>query len=208
MKYLNFKDLISYSEAFISFIFPKLDGINEIILFGSVARGESDKNSDIDLFFNIENRNNEDRIKNIINIELNKFYKSKIAEVFLLRGIKNEIKANVGLLEEWKLKRSIISEGIILYSRYKEIPKNLKGNYLFIIEPIKNITKRNKVIRELFGRNEKKYLKTGLIEKFNGKRLSPTTFIVPKEFSNEIIKFLGKEKISNKLIEFYTDEIH
>jgi len=208
MKDLNFKDLISYAEAFVSFIFPKLDGIDEIILFGSVARGESDKNSDIDLFFNIENRNNEDRIKNIINTELTKFYKSKIAEVFFLKGIKNEIKINVGFLEEWKLKRSIISEGIILYSRYKEIPKNLKGNYLFIIEPIKNITKRNKVIRELFGRSEKKYSRTGLIEKFNGKRLSPTTFIVPKEFSNEIIKFLGKEKISNKLIEFYTDEIH
>ncbi len=208
MKNLNFKDLIAYAEAFVSFVFPRLDGINEIILFGSVARGESDKTSDIDLFFNIENRKDEDKIINTINLELNKFYKSQIAEVFFLKGIKNEIKANVGILEEWRLKRSIISEGIILYSRYKEIPKNLKGNYLFIIEPIKNITKRNKVIRELFGRNEKKYLKTGLIEKFNGKRLSPTIFVVPKEFSNEITKFLGKEKISNKLIEFWTDEIH
>jgi predicted nucleotidyltransferase len=204
MKTLNYKELIAYASAFVSFILPKIE-IKEIILFGSIARQESGKESDIDLFFNTEEEGEEK--KAIINRELERFYKSKIAEVWFLKGVKNIINVHIGNLDEWKLKRSIISDGVLLYGKYKETPKNLKSFVLFNIEPIKNITKRNKIIRKLFGRMEKNYIIQGLVQKFNGKKLSPSSFIIKQENSNEIIDFLGKEKISYKFFELWTDQI-
>ena len=204
MKTLKSKELIAYASAFVSFILPKIE-VKEIILFGSVARQESGNESDIDLFFNTEE--GEDEKKAIIEMELKKFYKSKIAEIWFLKGVKNSINVNIGNLDEWKLKRSIISDGIFLYGKYKETPENLKNFTLFNIKPIKNITKRNKIIRGLFGRREKNYILQGLVQRFNGKKLSPTSFIIKQENSNEIIDFLGKEKISYTFFELWTDQI-
>jgi len=198
-------ELVAYAISFISFILPKVSNIKEIILFGSVARGEAEKNSDIDLFFNVENKENEEQNKKVIERELRKFYKSKIAEIWFLKGVKNPLKVNIGKLDEWKLKRSLISEGISLYGRYKEMPKNLKGFVYFNISPIRKISKRNKVIRKLFGRKEKNYSSIGILNKINGKRLSPTSFIVPLESSNQIINLMKEEKIEYKFFEIWTD---
>src|SRR3989339_782564 len=129
MKDTKYKELISCAVAFISFVLPKIE-VDEIILFGSVARGEADKESDIDIFFNV--KRDEDKIK--------------------------------------------------------------------------DIAKRNKIIRELFGREEKIYIKKGMIETLGGKKLSPSSFIVPIEKANEIFIFLNKEKAKYNLFEFWTDE--
>lgn len=198
-------NLIAYSMSFISFIFPKTEEIEEIILFGSVARGEADINSDIDLFFNT--KKNEEKIKKVVKEELNKFYNSKIYEIWNQKGIKNQISIKVGNLDEWELKRSIISDGIILYSRYKESPKDIKLFVQFNLNPIKNIAKRNKIIRKIFGRKEKNHFSNGILENLNGKKLSPASFIVPKENSQKIIEILGKEKINYKLFEIWADQI-
>lgn len=208
MRILNYeKELVAYATAFVSFALPKLEWIKEIILFGSVARGDATKESDIDLFFNIEKIEHEERIKEIIGKEIDKFYKSKMAEIWFLKGIKNLIKINVGVLDEWKLKRSIISDGIVLYGNYKESPENLKGFVQFNLKPIKDIARRNKIIRNLFGRKEKNYLTKGLVEKLNGKKLSPLSFIVPLENTKDIIRVLEEEKINYTLFEFWTDKI-
>lgn len=196
---------IPYASAFIAFVLPKLENIKDIILFGSVARNEDDEDSDIDLFFNVENKKDEKKIEDKLKQETPRFYKSKIAEPFILRGIKNEIKIHVGVLDEWKLKRSIISDGIALYGKYKELPEKQKHLMLFILEPIKNITKRNKITRSLFGRKEKNYLKQGVLKEYNGKKISPSSFIVPIEYSKEIIKFFSSEKVPYKLFEFWGD---
>ncbi len=209
MKELKSKqELIGYAVSFVSFILPKIYGVKEIILFGSTVRGEAEEESDVDLFIDIEKKDDEEKIKKIAKEELKKFYKSKIAETWLLKGVKNLINVNVGRLEEWKLKRSIISEGISLYGKYKETPKNMKALVFFNIEPIRDITKRNKIIRELFGRKEKNYLKKGILDEFNGKKLSASSFIVPKEHLDIILKVFGKEKIDYRFFEFWTDNIN
>jgi len=208
LKYNLDKELIAYASAFVSFVIPKLNNISEIVLFGSVARGESDKDSDVDLFFNLEIKEDEKKVERVIKEELKRFYKSKIAEIWFSKGIKNEISIKVGELNKWKLKRSVISDGICLYGRYKETPENMKDFVLFNIEPIKNITNRNKIIREIFGRKEKGYSKQGLLEKFNGKRLSASSFVILKENSNEVINFIGKHKINYQFFEFWTDNFN
>lgn len=204
MKELKSKELIAYAGAFASFVLPKIN-VNEIILFGSAARGEAGKESDIDLFFDVDK--DEEEIKRIAKNELKKFYKSKIAEIWFLKGIKNPINVHVGKLNEWKLKRSIISDGISLYGKYKEIPGNIKSFVFFQVEPIKNIAKRNKVIRGLFGRKEKNYSIDGILKELSGKKLSSSSFIVPKEHSNNVIAFLGKEKARYRFFELWSDQI-
>ncbi|MEK6878092.1 MAG: nucleotidyltransferase domain-containing protein [Nanoarchaeota archaeon] len=203
MKNLNFKELAAYASAFVSFVLPKVD-VEEIILFGSVARGEAGKESDIDLFFNTKN---ESKAEKIVEYELNKFYKSKIAEIFLLKGIKNKISVKIGKLDEWKLRRSIITDGIVLYGKYKEIPEKTRGFVLFNLKPVKNIAKRNKIIRLLFGRKEKGYEKRGLVDKFSGKKVSPASFIIPIEKEAEILKIINSEKIDFNFFEFWSDQV-
>lgn len=207
MKELTFNEFAGYASAFVSSVLPKLYGIREIVLFGSVVRNDAGRESDVDMFFDIEDKKNEEKIKSILDGEIKKFYKSKIAEIWSLKGINNAINVKVGKLEEWKLKRSIISEGIILYGKYKEIPEKIKGFAYFNIRPVKDISKRNRIIRTLFGRKEKTYFSKGIIENFAGKKLSPDSFAVPKEHSMEIIKILEEEKIDFIFFEFWTDQI-
>lgn len=202
MKNLNYRELIAYASAFVSFALPKIN-VDEIILFGSVARNEADKKSDIDLFFNL--KKDENKTKEILKKELERFYKSKINEIWRLMGIKNDIKFEVGNLDKWKLKRSIISDGIVLFGRYKETPKNMNSFVQFTLKPIKNIAKRNRIIRKLFGRKEKKYSAEGIIEILKGKKISATSFIVPIEKADEIIKIMDKEKIDYSFFEFWSD---
>ena len=204
MKDLNYKKLTAYASAFVSFILPKI-GVDEIILFGSVVRDEATEKSDIDLFFNT--KENEEKIKQIIKRELNKFYKTRIYEIFQQKGPILPINIEVGNLDKWKLKRSIISNGLVLYGKYKSIPKATKSFTYFSINPIGNIAKRNKIIRKLFGRKEKSYSTESLVLSSGGKKLTPLSFIIPQEKSQDIIKFLQSEKIDFSFFNFWTDEI-
>lgn len=200
------KELIAYAASFVAFVLPKIE-TEEIILFGSVARGEADEKSDIDLFFNIKDKKEERVTRNILNKQLVKFYKSKVVEIWSLKGITNSIKFEVGKLEKWKLKRSIISDGITLYGKYKNLPKKIRGFVYFKLESIKNITKRNRILRKLFGRREKGYSREGVIKRFNGKKLSSLSFVVPLQHSHDIIKVLSKEKANYSFFELWTDQL-
>lgn len=204
MKDLKFKELIAYAVSFVAFALPKID-VDEIILFGSVTRGEADEKSDIDLFFNVKKEDK--KVKEAISKVLEKFYKSKIAEIWFLKGIKNPIKTEVGNLDKWKLKRSIISEGIVLYGKYKSMPEKNQGFVYFNLKPIKDITKRNRVLRKLFGRKEKNYLNEGLLSKIGGKKISAMSFISPLGKTKEIFEILNSEKIDFSFFEFWSDEI-
>ena len=198
------KELIAYASSFVSFVLPKIK-VNEIILFGSVARGDFGKESDIDLFFDVDNDNQEEEIKKVLDNELIKFFKSKIAETWSLIGIKNGISIKVGKLNEWKLKRSIISDGIVLYGKYKELPRGIEKFIYFNIKPIKNIAKRNKIIRILFGRKEENYSNEGVINKFKGSRLTPTSFLISSEYLKDIMDLLSKEKIDYSFFEVWKE---
>ncbi len=202
---LNPKNLIAYAQAFASFVMPKIEA-EEIVLFGSTARGEATAESDIDIFFNVKTKEKE--IKKILQEQLIKFQKSYTNEQFRLKGIKNKVIFEVGNLSKWKLKRSIISEGIVLYGKYKENPQDLKGFILFTLKPIKDVTKRNRIIRRLFGRKEKKYSSNGIVADAGGDQLSPTAFIIPLEKSQEIMRMLNAEKADYTLIEFWSDQIN
>ena len=100
----------AYASYFVSFLINNLDdfsNLRAIILFGSSARGDADKDSDVDIFIDIKksNKNEEKKINKI----LEDFYKSREALLFKTQGIDNKINLIVGRLDEWKeLKESIV----------------------------------------------------------------------------------------------------
>src|SRR3989339_2234231 len=134
---MNYK-LIAFAQDFCSYLLQNLGGekIKQIILFGSVSRGEENKNSDIDLFIDVI----EEKIEsNILTIK-DEFYNSaKFKKYWSLLGIKNEINCTIGKLEKWgELKRSIGSNGIILFGKYKEKAEEGEGYSLIKVFPTAN----------------------------------------------------------------------
>ena len=101
--------LIGYVMDFASFLIQNLksiDGINSIILFGSVARGDENKDSDIDIFIDTLDKGNlEKEIKKL----KEKFLNSVIYKNYWkLLGIENEINVIIGEINKWKLKDSML----------------------------------------------------------------------------------------------------
>lgn len=196
-------ELVAYTHAYLSYILPRVKTkIREIILFGSVARGDFDQDSDIDLFFDVLNENDALLLKKELKLFDPKFYESKIYEIWKQKGFTNRISAKVGILDQWELRGSVLAEGITLQAKYhRGLPG--EGYMLLSFSPIRDITKRNRITRALFGREEKGFKKDGMVSKVGGRRISPTVFLVPLQFSREIISFLRKEKVDIELREIW-----
>ena len=111
----------SYASYFVSYLLKEIkntDNIKSIILFGSAAREESNKDSDIDIFIDIFKEDK--RFDILINKILQGFYLSREALMFKAKNIDNKINIIAGKLDEWEdLKKSIESIGITLYGNYK-----------------------------------------------------------------------------------------
>ena len=200
-------DLIGFAQSFVSFVLPRMSlPIQEIILFGSVARGDFTSKSDIDLFFNVSSEEQNLKAEQELKVIEPKFYKSKMYEVWKQKGITNPLSVKIGILDKWDLKRSVISDGIVLYGKYKSEIKG-KGYLLIPFAVISDVTKRNRIMRTLFGRTEEGYSKEGLVAKLGGKRIAPTVFLIPLQFADQAIPLLKKEKMDYELIELWTDQI-
>lgn len=206
---MNKYNLIAYGQSFVSFLLPRIKEfpVEEIIVFGSAARGEADKESDVDIFMDIKDEKKATELEKTVNRELKKFYRSKFYEVWKRKGVENEIRVKVGNLDEWELRRSVISDGVVLYGGYKSMPSDAEHWVLVSLEPIKNITKRNRVMRELRGRKEKDYSSKGLVEKIDGDFLNPRVFVVPSSQTDKILDVLKKEKVGYRLFEFWSDQL-
>lgn len=200
-------NLIAYAQDFVSFLFEHLkedsDKIKQVILFGSVARGEDNKKSDVDLFLDIIDEKVEAKIENI----LEKFYNSvKVKRYWNLLGIKNEINCSIGKLEEWAdLQKSLIANGIVLFGKYKGKAET-ESFYLFIVTPSSNRNNNLSTWRALYGYNQKvgkkNYEVKGLVRDYNGEKLARGVFIIPSEHVLKISSFLKQSKFKFKMIGF------
>ncbi|MFH1592091.1 MAG: nucleotidyltransferase domain-containing protein [Candidatus Woesearchaeota archaeon] len=192
--------IISLALNFTSFLIPKAN-IKKVILFGSIVSGNFDRESDIDLF--IESSEKETKIKNLLEL----YQKTEEYEKFKLEGINNEISLKVGNLNDWKdLKRSIISNGLILYGHYRDQPEKLKHKIAFILDIRKAPrTKKIKIWRKIYGYKQKVgkkiYISQGLIEK----KLGRGAFLASLENSDEIQKYLRKNKVKYSLLDIWLD---
>jgi predicted nucleotidyltransferase len=188
--------LLSYSIDFVSFLSERLDFhlINRVILFGSVVRNEANKDSDIDIFIDTNQKIKVDKI-------IDEFYKSsKFNNYWKLKGIENQINIKIGKLDEWKdLKTSIISNGKILYSNYNDIPNNIMNKTIFFWDTIKPESKRVLFFKRLFGYkyNNKEY--KGLLEKYNGQKIGKGSIIVLSENEFLFKKMFKENKVTVKI---------
>lgn len=201
-------NLIAYSMSFASYLVQsiKSDKIKNIILFGSVARGDHNKESDIDIF--VDSKQN---IEKEVYGVLDSFYDSIIYKKYWkLIGIRNEISIKVGNIENWDLKSSIISHGILLYGKYYHEMEG-KLHSLFIIEIPGKRKDKIKVWRKLYGYkqkvNKKLYTQKGILEELQGKRLGASNFTVPIQNANQIKQFLRKNKVTFKSIDLQSDSL-
>lgn len=200
------ENLISYAMSFVSFLLdePISKKIDKIILFGSVARENFDEESDIDLFIDTK-ANIEKEILKISSL----FKESETHKKWVLKGLKNEISLKVGNLNKWQLKRDILTDSIILYGKFKEIPEKMEY-YLLLTLSFKNFKKSHqvKLWRRLYGYKQKVgnkvYETIGLVKKLDGKRIE-SGIILPIKNKKELLDFLNKEKINYNLSEIWSD---
>ncbi|MFH0876244.1 MAG: nucleotidyltransferase domain-containing protein [archaeon] len=197
--------LISYAMDFVSFLIEKMKDSSEIksiILFGSVARQDTDKNSDVDIFIDTK----KDIQKEVGAIKESFLESIKYKKYWKLLGVENNLDIQVGEIKKWDLERSIISNGIVLYGKYFDRPKT-KGSSLFVIKAKGERKNQIKLWRKLYGYkqkvNDKIYKSVGLLSNYGGKKLGNGVFLVPIEHTQHVIAFLRKEKTNFEVIDVW-----
>lgn len=202
------ENLVSYAMGFASFLLDEkiAKDIDRIILFGSVPRGTFDEESDVDFFIDTKKE-----IEAEVQAILSLFNRSEVRKKWELKGIKNELSVKTGDLAKWKLRRDILTDGIILYGKYKELPENIE--YYVLIQPsfakFKKVHKV-KIWRKLYGYRQKVGKKTyqtrGLIERLGGKRVE-SGIIVPTKSKSELLSFLNSREIGYTINELWSDNL-
>src|SRR3989338_8087099 len=110
--------ILSYCSSFTSFLIRlKAEKISRIILFGSVARNQFDKESDIDIF--IDTKEDPESIRKILKL----YEQSEDSKKFKLLGVDLPLSIHIGdLNKRTDLKRSMLGNAIVLYSEFHESP--------------------------------------------------------------------------------------
>jgi predicted nucleotidyltransferase len=193
----------AYASYFVSYLlsnFKNIESIEKIILFGSVAKDEATRESDVDIFIELKKENK--KLVREIEKVLEEFYKSREALIFKTKNIDNKINLIIGKLDKWKeLKKSIESTGIILYSKY--VSSGIKGKKYAIIFWDKIGKNRGAFLNKIYGFKVRDKLYKGLIENFQGRKLGKSCIMVPIENKGEIIKLIKKYEVNARIVEVY-----
>lgn len=207
---MNKNELLSYIYDFIRFLTANNKGeLPEVILFGSVARGDFHKDSDIDLFINVKNKSEQKEIEQIVKKTRIEF-ETAASDSWHLKGINFPIRAIVGNLdsERWSaLKREIISTGRVIYGRYQELPGKLNHHYLLSFD-LKNLLPKNKVkfIRMLYGYESRKehkvYRRTGILQD-KGIKINQNTLLISIEQYKVFLGLFKQFKIKHQVREIW-----
>ncbi|MFH1916759.1 MAG: nucleotidyltransferase domain-containing protein [Nanoarchaeota archaeon] len=193
----------AYTSTFVSWYLAahqNMKNVRCIILFGSAAKGEAKKDSDIDIFFDVHSATK--KIQKEIEDAIESFYKSRDALIFKAKGVDNKINAIVGKLEEWNdLKQSIEASGIVLYGPY--VGGRIEGRKYAVISWSRIGTNRGAFLNKIYGfrANDKKY--QGLLEKLEGRKLGKSTIMVPVERKNDILPILKYHDVDATIQEGY-----
>jgi len=208
---MNRYELIACAMDFSSFLLKSsiAKDIKNIILFGSVARGDFDSESDIDIFVDTEKGK---AIGKEVAKLLSAFEKSETYEKWKLRGLKKTLSVKTGQLGRWELYRSIISSGILLYGKYERMAKDAKDHFLFVLDFSKMERSRKiKLWRELYGYRqkvgEKVFVSKSFLEEISGKKIERSVIAVPAENKEKMLEFIKKNGIKHKIIEVWAERL-
>ncbi|MBI2110187.1 nucleotidyltransferase domain-containing protein [Candidatus Woesearchaeota archaeon] len=198
--------LKSYASYFVAFLLQNIakpDAIERITLYGSVAKGEETKDSDIDIFIEVKKQTKQ-REKEIQKI-VRDFYKSREASLFKVKEIENKFSIKIGIIREWKeLYKSIASTGITLYGSYeaKELPSGVKQSIIIFWSNIgKN---RGSFLNKIYGFRIHNKSYAGLLTKYEGKKLGKSCIIMPSQYKKEIFVLLREHQVNAKVMEVFS----
>ncbi len=210
------KSPFPYVYDFLTFVFDDKESrkyIKNVILFGSVATGEYDEESDIDLFVDVISENRISDVEKIIRESEKRFY-VMVEKKWAVMGMKMPIKCIVGCLDSytWKeIKSDIISTGISLYGKYTGTKEGLRHFSLFSYG-LSKLDNRKKVlfIRRLFGysqkRKSKEYTTEGYLKEIGGVKLGKNFLLIPVEKSRDMQKFFASFKLTPEIREAWVKE--
>lgn len=195
--------LLSYAMDFASFLMGELKEkefakVKGIILFGSAARGDAGAGSDIDIFVDMESESG--AMEGRISFIADEFYKSASCKRWKLMGIENEIRCVAGNLDKWKdLKPSIISNGLVLFGRYKGSAGG-KAHVILYWSKVRPETKRVMLSRRLYGHSQDGRKYVGLVENASAVRLGSNCIMIPAENASIVRKAFENLGVQARII--------
>ena len=206
----------SYIYDFLSVLFENNDihaHIQNILLFGSIARGKFDKKSDIDIFFDIKNESYKELLEKTLKNSL-KSFELRASKTWGLKGVDFPINCIAGDLDaqQWKsLREDIVSNGISLLGKFELMPEKVSHYALFYfsLEKLKRKDKM-KFLRKLFGyknvKMKKTYLHKGRLERIGGIKIGPNNILIPLAEVESIKDIFKSFSITPKIIEVWLRE--
>jgi predicted nucleotidyltransferase len=201
---LKKSELVAYAMDFASYSISKMENISRIILYGSIAQGNFDEKSDVDIFIDTNDKNAQKKAQKV----LEDYYKTERYRTWRLKGIENPYSIIAGELDskEWKdLKRAIINTGLLLYGKYKSNIKKTNQYVLFSFENIKPDRKRVAIYRKLFGFKKGKKEYSGIAKKISALKIGKGNLLVQAENANEIKQYFQEKRVSVKLYDLWSD---
>ena len=200
-------ELVSYAADFVSFLIQNtknIEKIKTIILFGSAARQEAGKDSDIDIFIDtLDSKEIEKEIKEITS----KFFNSvKFKSYWKLLNVKNEINIIAGKLKDWKIRDSMLGSSIVLYQKYSPILESGKNKAVLIWGNIKPNSRRVMLNKKIFGYKHYKRYYAGLLEQYEGRKLGTNVILIPTENINSFTKEFHKFKVPVRILRIFEYE--
>ncbi|MEM3786539.1 MAG: nucleotidyltransferase domain-containing protein [Nitrososphaeria archaeon] len=174
-----------------------LVGLDAIILFGSVARGEDRRGSDIDLLLLYESEECALKAEDVT---------ASIAAG--VHGVNVSIvnKSYGELSSSLHFQFEVVRDGIVLYKRLSDVPLKskifpLSLYYVYVFDLSKlDCNVKNRVIVALYGRRKGKYVYRGLLEKWNGFRLGRGAIMVPAEAFRSVEDFFSRYDVSYRRV--------
>lgn len=186
-----------------------LKGVSSVIAFGSVARGEADERSDLDLAVVLEDAKLQEVVSKKI-LELEAEHDVNIEVVFLSRRL-NEV--NRQLLE------TILREGEVIAGKMPDVSLRKLGfePYTIIKYDLRGLgkAKKDRINRLLFGkRSEKSYggkryvsEKKGIVRELRGLRIGIASLLFPERNSWKVEKLLRNEGAKVRRIEVWMTKV-
>jgi predicted nucleotidyltransferase len=204
-------------EEFRDFVFKfakhaSVNGVAYIILFGSVAKGDADRRSDVDILVVLDTYSHDFdtmEVKKMISelaLTLEKEYDRNIQVVFTNKKYEG--------LDEYFVEK-VMREGIVIFSHSASITiDGLESEpYSLIIYGLGDISIKEKmrVKRLMYGHRSKKIIKgktyisekIGLIHQLQGLRIAAGAVAIPQKKINDIENELNKLNITYKKLDIW-----
>lgn len=176
---------------------PDLDGI---VLFGSMARGDQGKGSDIDILVIVDSKEPQD-----YNRPLSRITTALDAELRPRRELKPVVTNLLDKDEDFL--RNVFRDGIVLFGKMVLTPDRIRLKpFVLITYNVSGLSQSLKVKvsrmvhgysgTKTVGKRKYEYKYKGLKERFGARLISPSTLLLPAETAERFTEELRKLKVN------------